>query len=154
MTRPLYRHPGPAAARLKVTAPDETEPAQEIDLVRWAMQMRADVAETVGGVMLRAARPVPLTVLPTRISTSPGRLVGWSLRIPVFGTNPAVLKFHDGADTGGDLVAVVNLPAASSDTKLLPGGGVSFSNGLYVELVTGANLETAVEGCVYLGAAD
>jgi hypothetical protein len=150
----MYRHPGPAAARLDISAPDESEPVDQIAMVRWLSQMRADVAETVGGVMLRAARPVPLTVLPSRVSTSPGRLVGWSLRIPVFGTNPAVLKLHDASDAGGDLVAVINLPAASSDTKLLGGGGVSFSNGLYVELVTGGSLETAVEGCIYLGAAD
>jgi hypothetical protein len=151
----MYRHPGPAAARLEISTPDESEPVKEIEAVRWLEQMRADVAETVGGVMLRAARPVPLTVLPSRVSTSPGRLVGWSLRIPVFGTNPAVVKLHDGADAGGDLVAVINLPAASSDTKLLGGGGVSFSNGLFVELVTsGGTLETAVEGVIYLGAAD
>jgi hypothetical protein len=151
----MYRHPGAAAARLQVDVKDEEEPVREIDLVRWAMQMRADVAETVGGVMLRAARPVPLTVLPTRLATSPGRLVGWSLRIPVFGTNPAVIKLRDGQDAGGDLIAAINLPAASSDTKMLPGGGISFSNGLFVELVTtGGTLETAVEGAIYLGAAD
>jgi hypothetical protein len=82
-SRPLYRHPGPAAARLDIGVPDETEPVDQIAMVRWLAQMRADVAETVGGVMLRGARAIPLTVLPTILSASPGRLVGWSLRIPV-----------------------------------------------------------------------
>jgi hypothetical protein len=105
--------------------------------------------------MLRGARAIPLTVLPTILSASPGRLVGWSLRIPVFGTNPAVVKLRDGQDASADLIAGINLAAGTSSTIMLPGGGVSFTNGLFVDLVTsGGTLETAVEGCIYVGAAD
>jgi hypothetical protein len=152
--KPMYRHPGPAASRLEVVAPDEQEPADEIRMVRWLEQMRADVAESIGGVMLRGARPVPLTVLPTVLSGSPGRLVGWSLRVPVFSSNPGVVKLRDGRNADGDLIAVINLPAASSVTEWMAPGGVSFSNGLYVEIATGAGLETGIEGAVFLGAAD
>lgn len=152
-SRPLYRHPGPAAARLTVTAPDEPEPVHEIDLVRWASQMRADVAESVGGVMLRAARTVPLTVLPTILSASPGRLVGWSVR-ETAGTSPYVLRLRNGDNSAADLVAIVAGAAGAADSHWFGPGGLSFTDGLYVEIVTGAGLSSSVEGVVYLGAAD
>lgn len=152
-TRPLYRQPGPAAARLQIDVADEDEPVREVDLIRWASQMRADVAESVGGVMLRAARAVPLTVLPTIVSASPGRLVGWSVRETV-GTNPYVLRFHNGDNSGADLCAMVTGGAGTADSKWFGPGGISFTEGLYVEIVTGAGLSTAVEGVVFLGAAD
>jgi hypothetical protein len=151
--KPLLRHPGPAAAKLTFDVQDEPQPS-EVDVFRWLAQMQADVVESVGGIMLRSARVVPLTVLPTIVSASPGRLVGWSLRIPVFGANPAVVRLRDGDSAAADLISVINLPAASSSNVWLSPGGVSFQNGLFVEVVTGGSLETAVEGTLYLGAAD
>jgi hypothetical protein len=151
--KPLYRHPGPVAARLDVTVADEPEPADEIAVVRWLEQMRADVAESLGGVMLRSARPVALTVLPTLLSASPGRLVGWSVRETV-GTNPYVLRFHNGDNPGADLVAMVTGSAGTADSHWFGPGGISFTEGLYVEVVTGAGLSQAIEGVIYLGAAD
>lgn len=151
--KPMIRHPGPAAARLTFDVKDEPQPT-EADIFRWLSQMQADVVESVGGIMLRSARVVPLTVLPSQVSASPGRLVGWSLRIPVFGANPAVVRLRDGDSAASDLISVINLPAATSSNIWLSPGGVSFQNGLYVEVVTGGSLETAVEGTLYLGAAD
>jgi hypothetical protein len=143
----MYRHPGPAAARLTVSAPDQPEPVQEIEVVRWLEQMRADVAETLGGVMLRSARAVALTVLPTILSLSPGRIVGWSLRETA--GQPYTVRLRNGDNPAADVVAVITGVAGSGDTKWLGPGGVSFTEGLYVELVAGS-----VEGAIYLGAAD
>jgi hypothetical protein len=152
MTRPMFRHPGPAAARLTVNVPDEQEP-REVDVVRWLSQMQADVVESVGGIMLRAARPMLLSVLPTQLSGSPGRLVGWSVRETI-GTNPYVIRFHNGDSAAADLVAMITGGAGTADNKWFGPGGISFTEGLYVELVTGGGLSSAVEGVIYLGAAD
>lgn len=152
MTRPLYRHPGPAAARLTVDVPDEQEP-REVDVVRWLSQMQADVVESVGGIMLRSARPVLLTVLPTQLSGSPGRLMGWSVRETI-GTNPYVIRFHNGSDAAADLVAMITGGPGTADNKWFGPGGISFTEGLYVEVVNGGGLSQSIEGVVHLGAAD
>ncbi|WP_405889593.1 hypothetical protein OG762_52420 (plasmid) [Streptomyces sp. NBC_01136] len=152
MTRPMYRQPGPAAARLDISTPDETEPVQQAEVVRWLSQMRADMAETLGGIMLRSVRPVPITALPTLMSSSPGRLVGWSLHEST-GANPFVVKFHNGSDAAQDVVAISGGGGGTVDTKWF-GGGISFTEGLFVEILTGGGLSQAVEGTVYLGAAD
>lgn len=150
--RPLYRHPGPAAARLTVDVPDEQEPS-EVDVVRWLSQMQADVVESVGGIMLRSARPYLLTVLPTIVSASPGRLMGWSVR-ETTGANPYVIRFHNGDSPAADLVGMITGGGGTADNKWFGPGGVSFTEGLYVEVVTGGGLSQAIEGVVYLGAAD
>jgi hypothetical protein len=152
-SRPLFRHPGPAAARLTVDVPDEPEPVQEIDVVRWLAQMQADVAESLGGIMLRAARPVALTVLPTIASASPGRLVGWSVR-ETTGANPYVLRFHNGDNASADLIAMITGGGGTADNKWFGPGGLSFTEGLYVEVITGAGLSQAIEGVLYVGSAD
>jgi len=152
MKSPLLRHPGPAAARLTIAVPDEEEP-REIDVARWLAQMQTDVAESLGGIMLRAARPVALTVLPTIVSSSPGRLVGWSVRETV-GTDPYVLRFHNGDNDEADLVAMITGGAGTADNQWFGPGGLSFTEGLYVELVSGGGLSSAIEGVLYLGSAD
>jgi hypothetical protein len=152
MTRPMYRHPGPAAARLDINVPDQDEPAHEIDVARWIAQMRADLAETLGGIMLRGARPVSLTVLPTLLSGSPGRLVGWSLH-ETGGTNPFVIRFRNGGDSAQPLIACTTAAASGVDTRWFT-SGISFTEGLFIELVTGGSLSTSVEGTVYIGAAE
>jgi hypothetical protein len=151
--KPKFQHPGAVASRLVVDVPSDREPVAEIDVVRWMEQMRADLAETLGGIMLRAVRPVSLTVLPTQASGSPGRLVGWSLR-ETSGTKPFAVRFHNGDSTGSDVVAVGGGAAGGIDTRIFPAGGVSFTEGLFVAPVIDANLSTSLEGVIYLGAAD
>jgi hypothetical protein len=140
------------------TVPASQEKAtHEIDYVRWLQQMQTDLTETLGGVLLRGARPVQVGTADgatTRAATSPGRLVGWSLRVPAFSTNPGVVRLRDGQDATAPIVAVVNLPAGQGNTSWLAPGGISFQYGLYVEIVTGGGVETAIEGAVYLGAAE
>ena len=138
----------PAAAPEKGT--------HEIDYVRWLQQMQTDLAETLGGVMLRGARPVQVasadggTLRPT---SSPGRLVGWSLR-ETSGAAPAVVRLHDGRDANAPLVGVVSLPQGSDRSAWFAPGGLSLQEGLFVELVVGGGLSQAVEGAVFLGAAE
>lgn len=142
-------------AMAKVPPPPEAEKSTaEIDYVRWLQQMQTDLTETVGGVLLRGARSVPVgtanggTMRPT---SSPGRLVGWSLRETV-GTQAAVVKLYDGRDNAAPLVGTVSIPQGSDRMAWFSPGGISLTEGLFVEFVGG--LSQTVEGAVYLGAAE
>lgn len=136
--------------------PKPEKATEEIDYVRWLQQMQTDLAETMGGVLLRGARPVQIgtaTDATTRVSSSPGRLVGWSVRTSAFATDPGAVKLHDGTDANGPIIAVINVLEGTSNTVWMAPGGVSFQHGLFVEILSGAGL-TTVEGAVYLGAAE
>lgn len=91
--------------------------------------------------------------LPRRIDSAPvayvaaGRLVGWSLYAS---GGPVRLLLHDGHDTTGDVIAVVDLVAGENETVWLGPGGVSFVEALYVEQIgTGTPL-----GSLWIGAVD
>jgi hypothetical protein len=92
-------------------------------------------------------------VLPTILSASPGRLVGWSLR-ETGGTNGFAARFYNGDSPAADVVAIAGAGAGAVTTQLFPAGGVSFTEGLYLALATGGSLSSSVEGVVYLGASD
>ncbi|HRC64971.1 MAG TPA: hypothetical protein PLB86_07250 [Dermatophilaceae bacterium] len=77
-----------------------------------------------------------------RVTTSPGRLAGWSVR-ETSGAAPAIVRFLDGP--GGDGVAEIALPAGQGSTLWLLPGGVSLTYGLSVQVVQGA-----VSGAVYV----
>lgn len=137
------------------TVPTERT-TDEVDHVRWLMQMQANLAETLHGVMLRGARPVQIgqaSGATSLVSTSAGRFVGWSVREST-GANPAVLRLWDGRNNEGHLLACINLSNGGSNTTWLSPGGVSFQYGLYVEIISGTGLSDDVEGAVYLGAAE
>ena len=144
----VSRHPGAAAAR--ITVPDQPDnQIREIDYIRWLSQMQADIAESLGGVMLRGARPVPIGTAPggsPHPLTSPGRLVGWSVR-ETSGADAAVVALWDAREAGSRPLAYISLAGGASDTRMLS-PGVSVVDALFVEVVSGA-----VEGVVYLGAA-
>lgn len=134
--------------------PDKATP--EIDYVRWAMQMQTDMAETLGGVLLRAARPVQIGSAPgatTRAATTPGRLVGWSLRVSTLATDPAVVQLRDGIDVNGDLIAAIIVPPGRDAQQWMAPGGISFQNGLFVDILSGAGLSTP-QGSIFLGGAE
>jgi hypothetical protein len=150
MKRHQLQHPGGTAARLTVETPDTPDPVKEIDYVRWLSQMQADVAQSLGGIMLQAARPVPVGSAPGGTLTplrSPGRLVGWSLH-ESSGTNPALVRLWDGREAGAKVLGYVALTAGQADNKW-NAPGVSITDALLIEVVTGT-----VEGVVYLGGAD
>jgi hypothetical protein len=73
--------------------------------------------------------------------------VGWSL---LAGGAATTVVLHDGADAGGDVVAVVVIPANDSRTQPVPGAGVAFVHGLFAEVTAGA----VVAGAVWLGSVD
>lgn len=137
------------AAMATVPPPAEKD-TSEIDYVRWLQQMQTDLVESVNGVMLRGARPVQVggsaggTMRPT---SSGGRLVGWSLR-ETSGEAPAVVRLYDGRSADAPLVAVVAVGQGLAETQWMAPGGISLTEGLFVELVG------AIEGAVFLGAAE
>ncbi len=151
----MRRHPGPSAATITVPDQDDSQ-VREIDYVRWAAQMQADLAASLGGVMLRGALPIPIGTAPggsPRPLSSPGRIVGWSLH-ETGGTNPAVLRIWDGRETGSNPLAYLGVPAAGTETRWLGGGGISVTDALLIEITTGDSLSTDVEGVLYLGGVD
>ncbi len=127
--------------------PEEQRESEELELVRWLAQLRTDLAESVGGVLLRGARVVQVGTAAgatARPTTSAGALVGFSLRNTSDATT-ATVALRDGPDNAGVLVATVQLAPSESVRDWFGPGGLSLSEGLYVDVTTGA-----VEGAVYL----
>lgn len=126
--------------------PEETKPP-EVDFMRFLTGLRAELAHSLGGVLLRGARPVPIGISAEAtpyVSTSAGRLVGWSVT-ETTGAGTASVKLYDG--NGGLLIASLPLTAGQSRTdSLTPGLGVV--RGIYA-VVTGS-----VEGTVWVGETD
>lgn len=151
----LFQPPAGTAARLDVDAPDQAEPDSQIEYIRWLSQMQTDLAQSIGGITLQAARPHTLslgTATGSQLSGVAGRLVGWSIRESA-GVNPLVVRLRNGADASQPIIAEVYAPAGQVSNQWMP-PGVSFTEGLYLEVVTGTGLSTSIEGAVYLGAAD
>lgn len=73
---------------------------------------------------------------------APGRLVGWSLRA-VGAASTVVLR--DSRTAAGEIIAEVVLAADTTQTVWLH-AGVSFTDGLFVDVVAGV-----IEGAVYIG---
>jgi hypothetical protein len=150
-----FTHPGATAARITVPDQDDSK-VPEIESVRWLMQMQADLAASLGGVMLRGALPVPIGSAPggsLRPLSSPSRIVGWSIH-ETTGTNPGVIRVWDGREPGSKLLACLGVPAGGTDTRWLGSGGISVTDALLLEVVAGASLSTTVEGVLYLGGSD
>jgi hypothetical protein len=75
-----------------------------------------------------------------------GRLVGWSVKS---GDGASVVRLRDSRQPGeGDVIGVLRLDIGEAQTVWLGPGGVSVTEGLYVDVVGD------VEGSVYLGAVD
>lgn len=120
----------------------------EVKYTRWLENLRADMAESVNGVMLRAARPVPIGVTggaTKRPLTSPGALVGYAIR-NLSEEDEATVRvlFHDGFDANGDVILPLTLLPGESARDWFGPGGINLSYGLFVEI------EGSVEGAVYL----
>lgn len=112
---------------------------------RTRLAMAAGLEETRRGLRVDGAASRPVSPNAINVNAA-GRLAGWSLRSA--GGNVIVL--HDGADTSGDVLAVINLADQQSETRWLLPAGVSFVQSLYVE-VTGAGTLT---GALWRGAVD
>jgi hypothetical protein len=145
----LLSHPGPTAARLAV--PDQPDNAEQIDYLRWLSQMQSDMAASLGGVMLQGALPIPIGSAPggsARPLSSPGRVLGWSIH-ETSGTVAAVVRIWDGREAGSKPLGYVALAAGGVSNHWIGGGGISVTDALFVETLSGT-----VEGVLYLGGVD
>lgn len=137
--------------RNETTAAEPEQKPEEVDFMRFLNEMRTSLSQSLSGVLLRGARPVPVGISPgasPSASSSPGRLVGWSLTEAGNPGSDASVRLYDGnpAD-GGLLVASIPLAVLQNTTESL-NPGPSLVRGLYVQ-TTGT-----VEGSVWLGAVD
>lgn len=129
----------------------------------WFAQMYADVAQSLRGVALQGALPMPIGYDESgralgangsqQISRSAGRLLGWSIK-ETGGVAAVSLVFNDiDESTGGNanhgpVVAVTGLIASGHENEMIT--PTSFSDGLAVTF-TGSGL---VYGVVLLGGVD
>ena len=118
---------------------------QEAEKTRIALS--AAFADSLRGQRITGALARPLTVNALNYSAA-GRLVGWSVRADTAG---ATIDLYDGpAADPARYLATIELAAGASDTAWFGPGGISFVDGLYVE-VTGTGVVT---GSVWIGAVD
>lgn len=120
--------------------------AMRAESVRWIEQLQTELAQSVGGVLLRGARVAQIES-GRRPMTAGGALVGYSIRESAGAA--AVVNLRDGPDAAGQLVATVALAANAAETVWFGPGGLNLANGLFVEIATGAAV-----GAVYLRGAD
>lgn len=131
---------------------DETDNLEQF--TAWLAQLRVDLAESVGGVMLRGARVVQIGTpdgngfATARPLLGAGSLVGYAIR-NASATDPASVVLRDGRDGDGDLVVPLELAAGESARDWFGPGGLNLSAGLFVDVVAGV-----VDGAVYLRGSD
>lgn len=114
---------------------------------RWRDATAAGLAATNRGLRVDGAtyRPLPQYTNQPAFNGS-ARIVGWSLRAV---DGPATVTLHDGHTTDGDAPLTIGLAGdGSSSTQWFGPGGVSFTEGLFVE-VSGT-----VAGGILIGAVD
>ena len=126
-----------------------TEGAQsQVEYTRWLMQLRADMAETISGELVRGARPVPVGSTPgatMRPTTSSGALVGYAIRNLSSSEGATVLVlFRDGGPDGDVILPLALAPGESARDWFGPGGIHLGSGGLYMDI------NGTVDGSVYL----
>jgi hypothetical protein len=86
-----------------------------------------------------------------RLSSSPGRLAGWSLYNPA--ATAVQIRVRDSPDTQGDVIAEISVLATADATRWLFPAGVGYATGLYLDYVTGGGNALPLEGAVYLAPA-
>lgn len=117
--------------------------ARKIDEATVATQ--AGIAETVGSIMLRGARPVPVFANTPQLSHSAGTFVGWAIR-ETSGVNPALVYLLDGADDAGIVIVPIALAPGESTRDWFGDSGINFGErGLRLRIAAGA-----IEGAVFL----
>lgn len=128
----------------------DTEAAALLDAIAGlhaAMSGLHESVRTLNAIQQLGATPRPIRANQSGpLSTSAGRLAGYSLR-ETSGTDAAVIRLRDGEDTSDDgniLITLALAAGASADRWLMP-LGVSFTAGLFAEIVSGA-----VEGTAFI----
>lgn len=72
------------------------------------------------------------------IRTGSGRLLGWSIGESAGSAAVASLIIRDGVSASGAILAVIELAADASVTQSVGPAGIPFTDGLYVDRVTGS----------------
>lgn len=121
-----------------------------LEVQQHSAAIAAGLAQYQNGMRLNGARPMDASRHP-RLWGGEGRLVGWSLYAK---GGPVELLIRDSRVAGaGDPLAGINLATdGASSVHWLGPGGVSFGEGVYLEVQSG-NF-TALRGSVWLGAVD
>jgi len=114
------------------------------DLGTIVSQLRSEIS-TLNGVRQLGTNPRAFATGQTgRLSTSSGRLAGFSIR-ETSGAAAAVVRLRDGSDATGDLLSTISLVSGESVRDWFMPSGISFGYGLFLEVLTGV-----VEAVVYL----
>ncbi len=126
--------------------------------VQWLENLRVDLAESVGGIVLRGARPVAIGVTSgatRRPTQSPGALVGYAIRNrdTVSAVTVSVL-FHDGHDENADVILTVTLAPGESVRDWFGPGGINLSTGLFITYVDDLGNPGDIDGSVFLRGAE
>lgn len=120
--------------------------------VQWLENLRIDVAETVSGVLLRGARPVPVGITEggtKYVTNSPGAMVGFALTNEANDTTTTVrVLFHDGKGADADVILKVSLAPGESCRDWFGPGGINLVSGLYVDY------DGPISGSVFLRGAE
>lgn len=120
-----------------------------LEVERHTAVVAAGLTQFNNGQRLTGARPIDASRHP-RLWGGQGRLVGWSLYAK---GGPVELLIRDGRDAGtGDPLGGVNLLDGGNSVHWLGPGGVSFGEGVYLDVQSGAF--AALRGSVWLGAVD
>lgn len=150
-------HPGLTAPRTRVVDPVKDADPETVftDGIRWLSQLMTDVAQSLNGVALQGALPVPFGYDAggrgprLSISRSAGRLLGYSLSETA--GHDVTVNFYDNdlGTTDGDDVWHELVP--TSKVVNLLGIRASFSSGLSAEFVTSGG---QIRGIALLGGVD
>jgi len=95
------------------------------------------------GVLQRGTTPLIIPPSGGKITSSAGRFYGYSLRDNnnVGGT---VVRLRDGVETGqGDVLASFAL-AQGADRNMVWDKGISYASGIFVEIVSGSLIDSAI----------
>jgi len=122
------------------------DPAHVV-FTEWLENLRVDLSQTVSGIALKGARPVPVGATPgatANVTRSPGALVGYAIRNLSTADNATVrVLFRDGDEDGDVILPLVLAPGESARDWFGP-GGISLFEGLFMDI------DGDVEGSVYL----
>jgi hypothetical protein len=120
-----------------------------LEVQKHTADVAAGLAQWNNGQRLTGARPIDASRHP-RLWGGSGRLVGWSVYAK---GGPVELLIRDSRVSGaGDPLAGINLVDGGNSVHWLGPGGVSFGEGLYLEVQSGSL--TALKGTIWLGAVD
>lgn len=74
---------------------------------------------------------------PSQLVSMGGRLMGWALR-EATGASFAAIEFYDGNNTGGQLIAPINIGSGGFLTFWYGDVGIDIEQGIYMNVVAGS----------------